>query len=68
MYAAIAKNGESINGIKAGSPASLSLSFSLDIATRSADFTTALRAFAISRSDALPLPNRARASEQASHE
>jgi len=30
MYAAIAKNGEPINGIKAGSPASLSLSLRLE--------------------------------------
>lgn len=34
MYAAIAKNGEPINGIKAGSPASLSLSLRLDISKR----------------------------------
>lgn len=70
MYVAIAKNGESINeiGREPGVVVSVAPSQPGVVATRIADFTTALRVFAISRPGALPLPNRARTSERVSHE
>lgn len=74
MYAAIAKNGEPINGIKAGCrrPRRLCRSSldddNYDRERLRHDSATALRAFVISRANTLSSPNRARADGRVTNE
>lgn len=83
MYAAIAKNGEPINGIKAGILWDIVVSVSISrrdddegdddddnrVATQITDFTTTLKAFAISGArEHVSSPNRARANERVTNE